>query len=269
MGTRACKTAHAEHGMRRFANKTVVVTGAASGIGRAIALAFAAEGARVAAVDINQCGARECAAAIEQNQGSGIAVQCDVSREADVQKMVAQVTAEYGGIHILVSNAAIFLMSSALKAGQEDWERVFATNVSAGAMCARYAAESMRECGGGAIIILASISGLRAEPGFATYSCSKAALLMLARSMAVDLGPWNIRVNSVSPGPVDSPVLRRLTSEANVDWNEWSTAIASRQCINTMVQPHDVAQAVMFLAGDEARMITGVNLVVDGGYTAR
>jgi NAD(P)-dependent dehydrogenase (short-subunit alcohol dehydrogenase family) len=255
--------------VRRFENKTVIVTGAGSGIGHAIALAFGMAGARVAAVDINQCGAGLCVSQIEQNDGTAIAVACDVSREADVQKMIEQVTAAFGGIDILVSNAGIFLMSSALKAGPEDWERVFATNVSAGAMCARYAAGSMREAGGGAIVIIASISGIRAEPGFATYSCSKAALIMLARSMAVDFGSWNIRVNSISPGPVDSPVLRRLTSEANVDWDEWSTAIANRQCIHSMVQPRDIAQAVMFLASDEARMITGVNLVVDGGYTAR
>jgi NAD(P)-dependent dehydrogenase (short-subunit alcohol dehydrogenase family) len=256
-------------GTQRFANKTVIVTGAASGIGRAIALAFANEGARVASVDMNACGARDCVAEIERNQGTGIAVECDVSREAGVENMVEQVKSKLGGIDILVSNAAIFLMSSALNAGAEDWQRVFANNVSAGAMCARYAAPSMRDGGGGAVVIVASISGLRAEPGFATYSCSKAALVMLARSMAVDLGPWNIRVNSVSPGPVDSPVLHRLTSEANVDWNQWSTAIANRQCIRRMVQPEDIAQAVMFLASDQARMITGVNLVVDGGYTAR
>lgn len=255
--------------MKRFANKTVVVTGAASGIGRAIALSFGLEGARVAAVDTNGSGAGDCVAEIERNRGTGVAVECDVSREDDVQHMVQHVNSAYGGIHILVSNAAIFLMNSALNAGQEDWERVFANNVSAGAMCARYAAASMRDCGGGAVVIIASISGLRAEPGFATYSCSKAALLMLARSLAVDLGQWNIRVNSVSPGPVDSPVLRRLTSEANVDWNQWSTAIANRQCLHRMVQPQDVAQAAMFLASDEARMVTGVNLVVDGGYTAR
>lgn len=254
--------------MNRLARKVAIVTGGASGIGRATAEIFASEGASVVVADIDIALANELAETIGRHGGTAHAINCNISHEAEVKHLIATSIDRYGRLDIMVNSAARFLMKGGHEAGEEDWQEVFATNVVGTALCCRYAAEQMKETGGGAIVILSSISGMRAEPGYATYSSSKAALLMLTRSLAIDVGAWNIRVNSVSPGPVNTPALRRELQRTNTSQEEFEAETFRMQCLQRLLQPGDIARAILFLASEDAVAITGVNLVVDAGCSA-
>ena len=229
--------------MSRLLGKVAIVTGGGSGIGRATAQLFAAEGARVVLADINPASADEVAGSITRGGGTAFVVGCDISREAQVRDLISASVERFGRIDILVNSAGT-------------------------ALCSRYAAEQMKRTGGGAIVILASIAGMKADPGYATYSSSKAAVLMLTRSLAIDFGGWNIRVNSVSPGAVNTPALRRELQRTNTSQKEFEAEIFRKQCLRRLIQPDDIARCLLFLASDDANVITGANLVVDAGFCA-
>lgn len=249
--------------------KTVIVTGAGSGIGRATAILFGRSGANVVAVD--QCGeaAYSCANEIEAGDGVAHAIGCDISCEPSVRKMVGIVATRFSRIDHLVSCAGVMVMRSAALATAEDWARSLSTNVTGAALTARYCCEEMKPHGGGSVVLVSSICGYRPDPGFATYAASKAALLMLMRSMALDYGSCNIRVNAVSPGPVETPGLRSIIERANADWSAWKQSVAGMQCLKNVIQPEDIGKAILFLCSDDARMITGTSLAVDGGLLAK
>src|SRR6478735_8928527 len=165
--------------MGKFAEKVAVVTGGGSGIGKATAEHLAREGARVVIADMNAESAGQCAATICRGGADALAVTCDISHQAEVQHLFSTTVEHFGRVDVLVSSAARFLMKAGHEADQIDWAEVLGTNVTGTALCARYAAERMKETGGGAIVILSSTSGIVAAPGYATYGTSKAALLML------------------------------------------------------------------------------------------
>jgi NAD(P)-dependent dehydrogenase (short-subunit alcohol dehydrogenase family) len=250
--------------MGRFTGKVVIVTGAASGIGKSTAQRFAAEGASVVVGDINAMAATEVADGIKRESGKAHAVTCDISQEVQVQNLIFSAVKSFGQVDILVNCAARFLMKGGREAREEDWREVFRTNVAGTALCCRYAAEQMKQ--GGAIVIVSSISGMIADPDYATYSTSKAALLMLARSLAIDFGAWNIRVNAVSPGAVDTPSLKQALEREKLSQEQFEAIISARQCLKMLIQPDDIASPILFLASDDARAITGANLVVDAGF---
>ncbi len=252
--------------MARFAGKVAVVTGAASGIGKATAQLFAAEGASVVIADIDSTAAGGVADSINRSGGKAIHVACDISKDAQVRSLMSSAIQSFRRIDILVNCAARFLMKGGKDAREEDWSESFAVNVAGPALCSRYAAEQMKETGGGAIVIVSSISGMIADPDYATYSTSKAALLMLARSLAIDFGPWNIRVNAISPGAVDTPSLKRQLEQENLTQEQFEAIISSRQCLSMFIEPRDIALPILFLASDDARAVTGANLVVDAGF---
>jgi dihydroanticapsin dehydrogenase len=254
--------------MGRFTGKVAVVTGGGSGIGKATARLFAAEGARVVLADIDHDSAVDAAEVIGRDGGIAIALPCDISQEAQSRDLMSATVERFGRIDILVNCAARFLMKGGHEADEKDWRDIFATNVTGTALCSRYAAEQMKLIGGGAIIIVSSISGMTADPGYATYSSSKAALLMLARSLAIDFGAWNIRVNSISPGAVNTPALRRELLRENISQEQFETNLFGRQCVKRVIQPDDVARCILFLASDDAAVMTAANLVVDAGFTA-
>lgn len=257
--------------MEDFTGKVVVITGSGSGIGRATAQQYARANAHVIVADINSKAADETLQLITQEKGraKAAAIACDISKESSVRMLISTVVETFGQINVLVNNAARFLYKGGFEAGEVDWNAIMMTNVTGTALCSRYAAEAMKQTGGGgAIVIISSTSGLEAAAGYATYCSSKAALLMLTRCLALDFGRYNIRVNSICPGPVDTPALRRELERTHVSWEEFEEFVYRKQCIKKMLQPEDVARSILFLTSDQAMKISGANLVVDGGFSA-
>jgi NAD(P)-dependent dehydrogenase (short-subunit alcohol dehydrogenase family) len=251
----------------RLQDKVAVVTGAAAGIGEATAELFAAEGARVALIDIDPTG-EAVAQRIRAHGGAALFVTADISVEADVQRAVELADETFGRIDILVNNAAVFVLKG-LEASVDDWRRSLDVNVVGTALCSRYAAAVMQRGGGGAIVNLASISGFIGQPHFLTYSATKAALLNMTRCMAVDLAPHNIRVNCVCPATIRTAGSDRHMAQTGRSEADFLAEQAPLHLLGRVGTPREVANAILFLASDEASFITATPLLVDGGYLAR
>jgi NAD(P)-dependent dehydrogenase (short-subunit alcohol dehydrogenase family) len=244
----------------RLANKLTLVTGGATGIGRAIALRFAAEGARVAIADINDTGGQATAA-----QAGGLFVHCDTSQPAQAQAAVAAAVAQFGGLDVLVNGAAFLYGHHDVAAMPEtEWRQVLSVTLDGVYHCSKYAIPALLQRGGGSIIHIASVEGITGVANHAAYVTAKSALFGLTRSMAIDYGKQNIRVNAISPGIIDSgrPDIEAYKKDpATVQW--WKNMTV----LDRIGQPAEVAAAALFLASDEASYVTGVNLPVDGGWT--
>ena len=242
----------------RFEDKVAIVTGGASGIGKSTCIAFARQGAKVTVVDVQpgETVLAEC----RQAKGDAIFVRADVSREQDARKVVEETVSAFGKVDCLVNNAASFIGTAETI---EDWERSFGVNVFGAAELTRASAEIMKQGAGGAVVNVASISGYIAQPNHWTYNSSKGALLTLTKCMALDLAPWHIRVNSVSPGYVWTPPTATLVAG---DREKMDAIAASYQMIPRCAEPEEVALALLFLCSDDASFITGTDLRVDGGY---
>lgn len=248
---------------RRFGGKNVLVTGAGYGIGRAIALRFAAEGARVAVLDIDAVRASETARLIASAGSVSHPVVADVSRSEEVRRAVGEVSGELGTINILVNNAGIRIARNVLEMTDEEWNRTISTNLSGVFYVTRAVAPQMLASGGGKVVNVASMSGLIGQLKRAAYGASKGGELQLTRSLAVELGP-TINVNAVAPGYIAGT---GITADVDKDTKavEWNLA-------NTLLHragtSGDVAGAVAFLASEDASFITGATLLVDGGFQA-
>jgi NAD(P)-dependent dehydrogenase (short-subunit alcohol dehydrogenase family) len=253
----------------RLKDRISIVTGGGSGIGRATALQFAREGACVLVADIDGSGGAQTVASIEAAGGRAAAVVADVSDEAAAARIVRRAVELWARVDILVNNAASFLHRRVEEATRVDWEKVLGVNVMGTSFCSKHAVEDMKTHGGGAIVNVASINGLIAMPGWITYNASKAAVIHMSRSMAMDLAPFGIRVNCVCPGITDTPALRRLLVEMGITLEEAVEAYAVPRClIKRFGKPEEIAAAIAFLASDEASYMTGSTVVVDGGFTA-
>lgn len=254
----------------RLAGKVALITGAAMGIGKATAMLFAQEGAQVIIADYDATNGNKAASEINQKGGQAAFVQVDVSQPDQVQSLVRESIQLYDRIDVLYNNAGIDLpqATNVISTEIKDWDRILAINLKGVFLCAKYALPVMIEAGGGAIINTASIAGLAPMQQEAAYGASKAGLILLTKQMARDYAQYNIRVNSVSPGPMEKPTRHRLEVLQGDE-----TAFAKRQSfadqipLGRMCLPEDIARAVLFLASDEASMITGADLVVDGGFT--
>ncbi|ALF54043.1 short-chain dehydrogenase [Nostoc piscinale CENA21] len=252
-----------------LANKVALVTGGSSGIGRATAKLFAAEGAKVAIADIDTTGGLSLLEEIKNNGGEAIFHTCDVSDENQVQNWIASVVNQWQSIDILVANAGILAIGSLEKACNFDWDKVFGTNVKGYAFCAKYAIPHIRQRGGGAIVNVASIAALIAFPNFALYNTTKGAVVQLTRSLARDLATENIRVNCVCPGVINTLQIQQFADWQGVTKEEAINQLAATIPVQRLGEPQEVAQAILFLASDKASYITATSLVIDGGYTVQ
>jgi 3-oxoacyl-[acyl-carrier protein] reductase len=244
----------------RLANKTALVTGAAQGFGLGIAETFAREGAKVAFLDLNEGAAKDAAAKVG---ASAIALGCDVSDGAEVEKAVQATIRAFGRLDIVVNNAGTTHRNKPmLDVTEEEFDRVFAVNVKSIYLMTRAVLPHFRQIGGGNILNIGSTAGVRPRPGLAWYNASKGAVNLVSKSMAVELAPDRVRVNALAPVAGDTPLLasfmgedtpeKRAAFKASIPWGRLST-------------PQDIANAALFLCSDEADMITGVVLEVDGG----
>ena len=253
----------------RLEGKTAIVTGGASGIGRAICELFAEEGARLTIADIDVEGGEQTLASVRAAGGVAQFVATDVSKEADVQAMVQAAADAYGAVNILVNDAAAFVFGEVQDVSDADWTRVFGVNVIGQAYCVKHALPHMQAAGGGAIVNLASVSGFIAQPGFIPYNASKGAVLQLTRCLALDLAPHNIRVNAVCPGSVLTPATERHRQFVGADPEEFLAEAGASNFMKRVADPREIAYGALFLASDEASFVTGTPLVMDGGLTAQ
>jgi NAD(P)-dependent dehydrogenase (short-subunit alcohol dehydrogenase family) len=241
--------------------KSTIVTGAGSGIGRASAIRFAAEGAAVVVADIRLGRASETADAITEAGGRAVPVEVDVRRADDTERMIGTAVEHFGGLHALFNNAGTIRPGNAVQLSEDDWHLVMDTNVTSIFLAAKYAVPAMTD--GGAIISTASVSGMRGDPASIVYGASKAAVINLAQVMAVEGAAHGIRVNALCPGPVQTPLVARLhTPETRA---EWLRQLPMRR----YGTPDEMAPTALFLLdGRKSGYLTGQAVSVDGGYAA-
>jgi NAD(P)-dependent dehydrogenase (short-subunit alcohol dehydrogenase family) len=248
-----------------LAGKAALISGAAGGIGRAIAVAFAEAGAAVACCDVDLARAQETARLVEAAGGRALARPCDVAVESDTLAVVAATKSAFGRLDILVSGAAPHdAGGTVVETSLADWERVVAVNLTGSFLLCRAALPLMVAGGGGSIILIASQLGRVGSAGRAAYCATKGALIQLAKVMAIDHSAQHIRVNALSPGAVETErITRRYGS-----FEAARTAIGPKHVLGRLGQPPEIAAAAVFLASDDSSFVTGSDLLVDGGYTA-
>jgi NAD(P)-dependent dehydrogenase (short-subunit alcohol dehydrogenase family) len=255
----------------RVRGKTALVTGAAQGIGRAAAVALAREGARVLLTDLNGEGASAAARAIDAELGVGtaFAVRHDVTSEADWKAAIAYAGEALGGLSVLVNNAGMAQLGSVEDLSLEEWRRSMSVNADSVFLGCKYALPLMRENQPGSVINLSSIAGLIASPNFAAYNASKAAVWLLTKSVALHCArnSWDIRCNSVHPTSIRTPILDSLIGER--DEATVLAKLARQVPLGRLGEADDVANGILYLASDESRFMTGAELKLDGGISAK
>ena len=249
----------------RLDGKTAIVVGAANGIGRATALAFAAAGANVACADVEAAGAKTTAADIERGGGRTLAIHLDVTESASCRAAVAATVERFGGVDVLLYGAADDdRTATVLELDEAAWDRVVRVNLTGAFLMAKATIPAMITRGGGSIILIASQLGRVGSPGRPAYCATKGALIQLAKVLAADHAAQGIRANTLSPGAVETRrMLRRWKT-----MEEARTVMAPKHLLGRLGQPDEIAQAALYLASDASRFMTGSDLLIDGGYTA-
>ena len=248
--------------------KVALITGAASGIGRATAELLAARGARIAAVDREDSALRAVASAIGSSGGDAVQFVFDLAQVDRIDAFVAEVAEKVGRIDVLVNNAATYVLRDFFALAREEWQRVLDVNLTAYFLCARAAARAMRVNGGGSIVNIGSVHRIISEPNSGAYAASKGAVAQLTRNLAIELAPYNITVNSISPGFIRTAMsIVNGVDETTTEQFNANYVKSGRIPLRRAGQAEEVAAAVLFLAARECTYVTGADLAVDGGLT--
>jgi 3(or 17)beta-hydroxysteroid dehydrogenase len=253
--------------MDRVKGKSAIITGAAGGLGRAIASLLASEGASVIVADVNEPGGREVAAEIKAGGGRAIFIKHDVTSESDWRRVIETAMAEYGKLDVLVNNAGVMLMRDIENMTLEEWRWLMGINLDGVFLGTKHAVGAMKKGGGGSIINMSSAAGIIGTAhSTAAYSASKGAVRLFTKASALEFSKighgYNIRVNSVHPGVIETPMTQGMRKESLGD------SMGQIMPIGFTGQPIDIAYGVLYLASDESRLVTGAELVIDGGWTA-
>ena len=254
--------------MQRLEGKRAVVTGAGSGIGRAIAVRLAEEGARVVLADVDEGAAEAVAAEIGEAGGEALAQKTDVTKAADVEALVARAVEAWGGLDVMVNNAGVGVAGTAPVTGEEDYDFVMDVAVRGTFLGMKYAIPAIRDSGGGSVVNMSSVAALVGIPDRAVYSAAKGAVLAITRAAAIDHVAEGVRVNAIAPGTVDTPWIGRITGGYD-DPEEARANMQARQPHGRFVTPEEIAAMAAYLASDESGSVVGACMVVDGGVTAR
>jgi NAD(P)-dependent dehydrogenase (short-subunit alcohol dehydrogenase family) len=252
----------------RLSNKVAIVTGGGFGMGRGASTLFAAEGAKVVVVDWNETTGKETLSLIESAGGEALFIRADVSRLEEIDAAVSKTLERYGRIDVLFSNAGVNCFKSTLATEESDWQRLMDINLKGSFFFAKAVARPMLVQGGGVILFTSSISGVSGEDDQVAYSATKGGILALVTAMAKDLGRYNIRVNCLVPGPVDTQQFRDWMSSKQ-DRDRAIAESVDSTILKRIGTPADVANAALFLVSDEASWVTGIAMPVDGGYLVR
>lgn len=254
--------------MRRLENKVAVVTGGASGIGKAAVLKFAEEGARVVVVDVNESGGKPVVAEIESNGGNGIFLRVDVSKDSEVKGAIEHVEKEYGALSVLYNNASVYLAEEdgcVTDIAEDTWDKVLSINLKSVYLFCKYSIPVMIRSGGGSIINTGSSAAMIGIPNNDAYTATKGATVAMTRSMAVEFGPKNIRVNCISPAAIQTPMMNKSNPEDS-DFDE-KRFLGLRSPLRRYGSPEEIAKLAVFLASDDSAYINGAIITADGGIT--
>jgi NAD(P)-dependent dehydrogenase (short-subunit alcohol dehydrogenase family) len=252
----------------RLQNKVAAVTGGAQGIGRAIVEKFHSEGARVALLDIDEVRGSAVATTLGESDPGVLFMRCDITREADVERAFAAMVEQFGGLDILVNNAGVNTYFDATTMTESEWESVFAVDLKGAWLCAKHAIPMMRLQGRGSIVNIASLHAFMTTYGMFPYAAAKSGLVGLTRSMALDFGPEQIRVNAICPGWTRTQLVDEWL-QLQPEGAAAEQRVLDQHPLRRMATPAEIANFVSFVASDEASFITGAALVIDGGLSAR
>jgi 3-oxoacyl-[acyl-carrier protein] reductase len=243
----------------RLANKVVIITGAGSGIGRSAAYLFAEEGAKVVVADINDSGGEETISKIKAKRGTAIFIHTDLSISSQVENLIKTTISQFERVDVLYNNAGIGQILTPIEDIEESyWDQIIRINLKSVFLTSKYAVPFMKKAASGVIINTASMAGVRPRPNTSAYVSSKGGIISFTKCLAIELAPYNIRVNCINPVATDTPMLDTISEE---DKKAWAKTIP----IGRLAKPEDMAYAALYLASDESSMVTGVCLNVDGG----